>query len=340
MINLLYLSCHSQLEYNELLTFKNLGFNVKSIGAYTDPHHPFNPNEQKVLLDLEPDPDFIAKAKPIQQGWPNTPLTKELVKDFDIIVITHSFEVLDKNFEVIKDKILIRRTVGQGHSGYEALFSKYNNYLKTVRVSKNERNYKPYLGEHAIILGALQPSIYDGNWVGDVQKVLTIKNRIKKNPWHTRYETWKFLVTGFEHLLIGGNNEDVPKALSGVSHATIVEALRHYRVCICMPSRPAPLTYGLQEALMMGIPIITLGPNLGDGGEHTYEHHEIIENGVSGFYSDDLYDLRDMIQILLVDDKMAKEISENEKQLANRLFHPKVIQEQWKNFFNSIGVSI
>ena len=56
-MKLLYLSCHSTLEYDELSLFVELGINVFTLGAYTEPnslnsHRPAVPNLRYDAKDL------------------------------------------------------------------------------------------------------------------------------------------------------------------------------------------------------------------------------------------------------------------------------------------------
>ena len=340
-INLLYVSCHGTLEYNELKIFNSLGFNVRSIGVYTDPYNPIDQIFNPPLVDLPQDLDFIEKAKNLYSKWPSIPLKGDLIKDFDVIIVAHALEPVQNNFALIKDKIVIRRTVGQGCGAFEHSFLKYAPYIKTVRVSKKERAWRPYAGEDAIILGPVDPYIYDGSWVGTLEKSLTIKNRFNKYPHASRYDVWLDIVKETNYTLVGKENESILGAVSNLSYKELLDYYRAHRVCICMPSRPAPITYGLAEALMMGSPVVTLGPVL--GGErtaNTYEHHEIIQNGITGFYSDNVFELRNYIKDLLSDFNLAKKISNSAKEQAKTLFHPDVIKNKWKDFFKTLGINL
>lgn len=335
-LKLLYISCHPTLEYNELLVFHRLGFDVRSIGIYTDPRNPIDPQFNPPLFELTQDIEFIQQAKDLYSKWPNILIPIHIVEQFDIVVLVHTYEILERNFENIKNKLIIRRTIGQGGAGYEFNFSKYKNNLKTVRVSKKERGYKHYCGEDAIILGPLDTNLFNGEWKGNIEKVLTVKNRFSKYPQYSKYETWKQIIKEFNYTLIGRENINIPGAISDLPYLSLVEFYRTHRVCLCMPSIPAPITYGFAEALLMGTPVVTIGQGL---GELTSQHHEMIEQGVTGFYSDNITELQHYISQLLTDYTLAKKISMECSSRAKTIFSIDSIMIQWKTFFNTIGIT-
>jgi intein/homing endonuclease len=97
---------------------------------------------------------------------------------------------------------------------------------------------------------------------------------------------------------------------------------------------PAPYTMAWQEALMTGIPTVNIGLNL--AGFNTFEVPYLIENGVNGFVSDSILELRRAVSALLEDHGLAKRISEKGRELALSLFDKGKIKEQWRAFFESL----
>ena len=92
---------------------------------------------------------------------------------------------------------------------------------------------------------------------------------------------------------------------------------------------------------MTGIPVVALGPTLGNSpyelGQQTYEIPDLIENGVDGFWSDDVVLLRKYCERLLNDLPFAKAIGEAGRRKAIKIFGKETIKKQWKEFFNGLS---
>ena len=69
-----------------------------------------------------------------------------------------------------------------------------------------------------------------------------------------------------------------------------------------------------------------------DEGHNLYEAPNIIINGQNGFISDDIDELRNYIQELFDNDKLAKSISIESRKTFIDLFGKTKIKENWKNF--------
>jgi len=342
MTKLLYLSCHQTLEYDEIKTFHELGFDVFSVGYYTEPANPVNYTRKK--LNIPVDPELVKKVKSLPGFNPGHPvqLTKEIVDPFDVIVCSHFVENLELNWPLFADKVVIRRAIAQGNGSYESRFKKYRDAgIYTVRVSKNERTLPNFAGEDCIIYGSVDPDELYG-WVGDEISVLTVQKWMKRHPKHTRFDAYDIVTKPFNRKLLGKENHDVPWAESDVTYERLIECLQRARVYFSSCSRPAAFTYTFQEAWIMGCPVVTFGPKLGnfhtnhDGKMYTV--HEFIENEVTGFWSDDLNKLQQYILVLLNNHELAKGISAAGRKRAIELFHPNKIKQDWKDFFKYIGV--
>ena len=103
-MRILYLSCHSVLEYDEISLLHELGHYVYSPGAYVEPRNPGNAALRPGLLQLQYDPEdekhFHSLGSP---GYDNKDkLTKEFVDRFDMVIIMHLPRWIECNWEVIK----------------------------------------------------------------------------------------------------------------------------------------------------------------------------------------------------------------------------------------------
>ena len=82
-LRMLYLSCHSILEHDEIKLFTELGIDVFSHGAYLDPNAPDDPMR----------PGFPGKRYDqfieLARKHPKESLPREFVEPFDIIYVLH-----------------------------------------------------------------------------------------------------------------------------------------------------------------------------------------------------------------------------------------------------------
>ena len=342
---LLYISCHPTMEYDEISTYLSLGFDVFSIGHYLNPECPVKAPRGKID-GFEKNDKLISMFNKLCPTYTPTEyefeLSKEFVDNFDVVVVTYSAEVLDINWPVLKNKIVIRRTIAQSNGPYEQKTKIYKDQgLKVVRYSKNEETLPGFVGSDAIIRTSTNPELYK-NWRGDVSEVITVQKAMKKHSVATQFEAYNYITFPFKRKLIGFDNEDVPWALTDIPTKELKEFMKSAAVYFCPCTRPTSFTYSFQEALMTGIPVVTVGPSIGNHDYYTegkmYEQHELIENGVSGFWSDDLNELRHYISELMNCRKLSDKVSKAGRERALELFHPDIIKSDWGDFFKSLGL--
>ncbi|GAH94302.1 unnamed protein product, partial [marine sediment metagenome] len=79
-------------------------------------------------------------------------LSREFIDNFDIILVMHIPHWITDNWDTIKDKKVIWRTIGQSTSDTERVLTPYREKgLKIIRYSENERTLPNYIGEDAVI---------------------------------------------------------------------------------------------------------------------------------------------------------------------------------------------
>jgi len=182
-VNILYLSTHEILEYDEIKLFTELGHNVFSLGAYTSSNQGgLMRGEVPNLYQNEP-----LKAIALQSSKEH--LHPEIVDWADIIISMHNSrisvfpvaeEVLEgdeyipqqpwivNNWPLFqeKKKKVVWRSIGQSVLNTEAELSRYKDVgLKIVRYSPKEKNIPGYCGADATIRFYPQPE--EGNFGSD-----------------------------------------------------------------------------------------------------------------------------------------------------------------------------
>ena len=339
---ILYLSCHSVLEYDEILLLKRLGHYVFSPGDYVNEDNPgkawLRPFPKKNVQENADLQSLYSYGK----GGPKNKykLQKELIKKFDIVIVMHDPKLIINNWHAIKHKSVVWRTIGQSSPEVEKLLKKYRHQgLKVVRYSPLEKNLHNFIGEDAIIRFYKNPNEFKG-WKGERGEVLTIAQNMIDRSDACHHDIYKKVIDGLPYQLYGSGNSSLG-ALDddSLSYKDLKKALQDFRCYFYTGTFPASYTLSFIEAWMTGIPIICIGNKLMHDrfvDQNLYEVPSLIVNGVNGFYADDINSLREQIMLLLNNKKVAKKISMNGRNSAIKHFGIKNITKQWEIFIDSI----
>lgn len=334
-IKLLYLSCHSIAEYDELLLFKEIGIDVKSHGTYANPNNPGDKKRPPIKGDY--DDQFVQLC----MRYGKDKLPREIIEPFDVILTHWMPQWVANNWEVFKGKIVILRTNGQSTKDNELWMRPYREQgLKIVRYSPIERTIPEYIGHDAIIRFYKDPKEWC-DWNGRCRRVITIGQSMKKRGVHCGYDYFKAATSGFDRKLFGPENEDTGKLWGGlVPFEKLKQHLRDARVYFYTGTMPACYTLNFMEALMTGTPVVSIGGELGNPpfleNQYTFEIPFLIKNGVEGFVSDDIGALAEHIDQLMSDFGLAAKISKAGREKAIELFGKEKIKKQWIQFFNNL----
>ena len=333
-IKMLYLSCHSVLEWHEVSLFAELGIEVFVLGSYLDPHNPVD-TLRPPILSIQPNKDLISIA-PFREK-----LTKEFVDYFDVIYIMHIPQWISANWEVIKNKIVIWRSIGQSIQIQEERIKPYRESIKIVRYSPREQTIPGYIGEDAIIRFHADPEELN-NWNGQTQQIITIAQDMQARETACNYKLFESVTKGLNRKLYGNSTEKAPLELRGgkVSYEQLKQILKDNRCYFYTGTHPASYTLNFIEALMTGIPLVCLGPQHGNAHYYnlnTYEIPDIIQNGYNGFWSDNVKELRIYCENLLSSSDLAKEIGQRGRETAIKYFGKENIKAQWKDFFTKLS---
>ena len=156
-MKILYVSCHSVLEYDELRMFDDLGIEIFSLGTYLNPNEDWHAKSRpKIKLNNWNYANYESYIKYFDHNKnPDCRLniSKEFIDMFDVIYFQGWIEPITVNWENIKHKPIIWRTIGQSAKYTETLMQPYikNGNIKVVRYSPFERKIDNYSGEDALI---------------------------------------------------------------------------------------------------------------------------------------------------------------------------------------------
>ena len=344
MAKILYCGIHSILEYEELKLLTELGHDCFSLeGAYADPkgHHTL---PRPGIPNMTYHEDWHRRSK----EFPRTDIPMDFIDSFDIIIVTggyHDVSVISNNWKRFSKKKVIWRSIGQSVPTTEAGLAPFKQQgLKVVRYSPKERLITNFMGEDACIRFYKEPEEYK-DWNGNTNKVITIAQSLKGRGNFCHYVEIMEIMKDLPAKIYGNGNEDLGILNGGApDYLHLKEVLRDNRVFVYGGTWPAPYTLSFMEALITGIPVVALGKNIAQNPYGVrdndkfefYEVHEFINNGINGYVSDSVQELRRYVNLLLSDHSLAKKIGEAGRILAQDLFSKDKIKESWRVFLESL----
>ena len=328
-MRILYFSVHEVLEYDELKLFTELGHDCFSVGAYRNPN--LANAMRPAIPEMEHDQDFEDLVNRISL----TNLDPALYEDKDLIIVMHQPSIIIDNWEKIKHKRVIWRSIGQSHSAIEKKLEPYRqDGLEIIRYSPREKFIPGYIGEDAMIRFYKDPVEY-GNWNGNEKQVIALNQSMKDRAADCSYDVFHQVCKGFPVKLYGRGNEGLPEDAGGLTYERIKEELRNNRVFFYTGTRVTSYTLGFIEAFMTGIPIVSIGEKHGNHDfykQQTFEIPSIIEHGKDGYVSDHIKMLKRSVRTLLNNQPLSQKISERARNKAIELFGKETIKEQWNNY--------
>jgi hypothetical protein len=334
-MKILYLSCHSILEYDETKLLTELGHEVFSHGAYVNPQAPQD------IKRPPTDAKYNEHMAVLATRFSKDKLSEEMIEWADTIIVQHVPEWIMNNWDQIKHKNVIWRTIGQSTAATEIQLADYRyEGMKIVRYSPKEKNIQMNLGEDATIRFYKDPEEYK-DWNGNVERVITLGQAIQKRGAFCNYQAFEAATAPYPRIVFGADNDDLGAMWGGqLSYEDLKRELRDNRVFLYTGTQPASYTLGFIEAMMTGIPIVAVGNDIGNSlfkqEQNTYEIPEIIDSGLSGFVSDSIEVLSDKVGQLLKDEPLRKRISEAGRARAIELFGKETIKKQWETFLNNL----
>lgn len=334
MKKILYLSCHSILEYDELKLFNELGYEFFSMGSYLNPNKPSDNKRPPIKAPYND--HYISLANRYTKDF----MCPQLIKPFDVIVVMHIKDWIVNNWHLFEGKKVVWRSIGQSTSSIEKDIKFYKERgLKIVRYSQMEDNIPGWAGYDDIIHFYKDPEEFK-DWNGDIPQVICVNQFMKTRGEWCGWSKFEAATKDFQTKLFGPGNEDSGYAGGLLTYDEMKEQMRNSRVFFYTGTYPAPYTLGFIEALMTGIPVVAIGPSLANigvvDGLALYQIGKFIKNGVNGFISNDIEELRKSIRRLLEDKTYAYKIGQEGRKTAIELFGKERIKEQWRNFFNTI----
>jgi glycosyltransferase involved in cell wall biosynthesis len=332
-VNIVLLLAHSIEEYDQLRLLSGLGYDVFSIGGYIDPAHPHD-SKRPALPDVPYHPDLHAAVDALGTD-DNLRFAKEVIPDAVLdwadAIICHHYEHawLVPQWNRLRGRRVIWRTVGQSVEGNERMMAPLrDDGLQIVRYSPKERNIPGYAGEDALIRFYKDPDEWHG-WTGESPQVLNITQHLRQREPYTNWGFWEAATAGLNRVPAGPGSEDIG-GTGEVSFPVMKELLREMRCYLYTGTQPASYTLGLIEAMMTGLPVISIGPShmrIFPYGHLMFEGHEITRLG-----HDLAAGARGAVVEMLNDWDVARSVGAEQRKRAIDLFGMETIGKQWAAF--------
>lgn len=275
-MNILLLLAHSIAEYDDMRMLADLGYNVFSIGAYTDPRNPTD-DKRPALMSPARFPDLISLVEGDQMKHKEH-LPDGLIDWADVIIAHHYVDTwLLGQWPRIRHKRVVWRTCGQSDFRLEdEMKMARRDGLEIVRYSPAERRFfEPaghWAGQDALIRFGKYIDDYK-RWDGSQIAVGNVtQNMLGRGEW-CGLGFWKESTRGLPVAPAGPGSEEMG-GKGTLSYPALLDYLRSIRVYLYTGTMPASYTLGLIEAVLTGTPVVSIGPRAWMGPDALFEAHK------------------------------------------------------------------
>jgi hypothetical protein len=268
-LRILDLSAHSIEEYDMVRLYTELGHEVFSPGAYVDPKDPGDDMRPAIMNDLADHPDLrevldrvhVSKDRPDVLWNAKDKLPEEWIDWADTIICRHvEWRWLWPQWDRIRHKRVIWRTVGQStHQNEHKAQPFVHDGLEIVRYSPKEWNIPNFAGADCTIRFYKDPKEWRG-WHGSEKAVLLLAQNPTERAMWTHLKWAQEAVEGCFPLWVGPGTEQIG-GLGKVPPARLRDLMRQCRAMLYTGTQPASYTLALIEAMMTGMPVVSIGPS-------------------------------------------------------------------------------
>jgi len=287
-VNILLCLSHSIEEYDQLKLLHGLGYTVASIGGYIDPAHPHTPMrpalpEIPMVQSIKDAVDSLGTMDNL--GAAQARLPDAVLEWADVIIYHHYLERLYGQWDRIADwkrgdsnRRVIWRSVGQSVEYNERQAQPFRAQgLERIAYSPKERNIPGYSGDDALIRFYKDPADWYG-WTGEDAVIGNITQDMPGRGEYCGLPFWLAATAGLPAKPAGPGSERLPGGIGALDYDEMRAYLRRCRAYLYTGTQPASYTLGLIEAMMTGVPVVSIGPEhmrIFPYGPELFEGHAI-----------------------------------------------------------------
>jgi glycosyltransferase involved in cell wall biosynthesis len=338
-MDIVLISVHSVLEYDEIRLFERMGHKVFSLGLYFNrvSADGMRGSLQDTLWHEKMRRSFDATGCII--GIPDHvhyKVTHDFMDNFDVCIVHHNFRFIKYNWDVLEGRNVVWRTIGQELEYAEQEMQVFKTKgVKIARWSPAEQWIPHYIGHDAIIHAVKFAEDWYG-WTGELQTVVTFANNIVSRRDSLNWDFYKQAVENLPKVLFGFGNEEVPWSSGALSEQDQISALRRHRCVFSTGTWPAPYTLTFVEAWMTGAPIIHVGREVWSrADEKCFEVDHLIDHGLNGFIVNSVEETEYYAKSLLADWELARKVSIEGRRKAVEVFGFEAAASAWSGLLHS-----
>lgn len=321
---------HSIAEYDDLRMLTDLGYNVFSIGAYTNPWLPGDdkrpPVHQAAFQSALA--EAVDKAGGTMEAKERIP---DLILDWADVIICHHYldQWVADQWERIKHKRVIWRTCGQSDPRLEQRMAPLRRQgLQIVRYSPAEADtFAPvgtWAGQDALIRFGKYLTDYPDWEPTSEPYVANVTQHMVDRGEHCGLSWYVQATAGLKAAPAGPGSEKLPGGVGGLDYGAMLTYLARSGAYVYTGTVPASYTLGLIEALAVGMPIVSIGPGAWRGPDDLFEGHKMAHD-----FTDDPKLARASLAGFLEDARAGKRYSKLD---ALELFDIRNVGPQWRQF--------
>lgn len=336
-MNVLLITAHSIAAYDDVRMLTDLGYDVFNMDGYIDPAAP-HVDMRPALPNAPRHPELMAVVDGLGTK-DNLTAAKERIPDAllewaDVAIFHHYLDRwMVPNFTRMKAAgvRVIWRTCGQSDFTLEDRMGWFRAQgMTVVRYSPSEQRFFAgaghWAGQDALIRFGKYPGDYPA-WTGPEANVgafvANVTQDMAGRGEHCGLTFWIRATAGMTALPAGKDSEKLPGGVGFLPEADMLDYLRRAAAYLYVGTVPASYTLGLIEALMVGVPVVSIGPGAWMGPDRLFEGHEL-----AGASFDRPEDARAALLELVRNPDAAAELSAESLRLS-RLFDVGPIGQQW-----------
>ena len=354
-MNVVLLLAHSIEQYDQTKLLTELGYDVF---GFNDPTQPFDdkrpalpnaPVHQDLLDACWRTRDRYAHSDvttvhtlegwrdPVD--WAKADLPEEVIEWGDVFIVHHLEHtwLAPVQWDRLKQagKRVIWRTVGQSVENNERLMAPLRRGgLEIVRYSPKEEHIPGYIGRDALVRFYADPDEW-GGWTGITPWVFNVTQHDSRPHGRDRFVNWAFWEAATEGLnrAFAGPHSELIGGMGTLPYEEMKAHLRAARCYVYTGTQPASYTLGLIEALMTGVPVVSIGPNhmgIYPNGPAMFEGHEIALS-----WSNDPVAVQGAVAALIAHPERAEAYSKIQRTKAIELFGRATIAAQWRDYLGA-----
>ncbi len=166
-------------------------------------------------------------------------------------------------------------------------------------------------------------AVDDGTrYTGELDRGIVVVNGLKRRNRIAGYDVWGHIRDRVALDLVGMGSEELG-GMGDIPHVELLPMEARYRFFF-NPIRYTSLPLALVEAMMLGMPIVALA---------TTEVPTVVQDGVSGYVSNDLDCLAEAMRRLLADREAATRMGRRAREAARERFSIERFARDWERAF-------